>query len=84
VNHLDGKRASARKYFGRAGARTQELGELDLRVPELVDRIVEQIYRIEPLVTLDGPASRLTSSLSPSSVPSSAPQQEAISASAAR
>src|ERR1700693_1704821 len=55
MDHIDGERAPAREDFGRTGTRAQKVGELGLRVAQVIDGIVEHIDGIETLVALDWP-----------------------------
>src|ERR1700693_2592889 len=56
VNHFDRKRAPARQDLRRARARAQELGKLRLGVSQFLDRMVEDVNRVEVLVEIDGPS----------------------------
>jgi len=53
VDHIDGERAPGRQKFPGSRARTQEFCQLGLRMPELLDRILEHVDRVKTVTGVD-------------------------------
>jgi hypothetical protein len=58
VDHFNGERAPARENFRCARPRSQELAELGLGVPELLDRMTQYVDRVKTLGAVDRPPLR--------------------------
>ena len=55
VDHVDRERASASENLGCTQVGAENIGEFALRVPQLLDRVVEHIDRIEVPAAIDWP-----------------------------